>query len=86
MKNGKRLIKLAERIESNYYEIYTLKNIFKKRSPLSFGKKELRYSLPAINRRLNKLKREYERLAGVGYYRGPDVISGIDKIRKKYCD
>ena len=86
MKNGKRIIKLAERIESNYYARDILKSAFKKGSPLSFGKKELRYYLPAINRRGNKLKREYERLTGVGYYRGGDIISGIDKIKKKYCD
>jgi len=68
MVNERRKSDLEGRIIANYIARNMLKSNFKRGSPLSYGNKELRYCLPAIARRLNKLKREYKKLTGVRYY------------------
>jgi len=83
--NG-RIEDIVKRLEANYVVKNFLKTSFNKGSPLSFGKKEVRFYLPAVRKREKALKKIYRNLTGVGYNRRGDLIRRIDRIREKYSD
>jgi len=83
--NG-RIEDVVKRLETNYVVKNFLKTSFNKGSPLSFGKKEVKFYLPAVRKREKALKKVYKNLTGKTYYRTGDIIQMIDNVRKRYSD